>query len=266
MEDEPLVLAIKSPGEISSIADRVSYESLAKLQAVDFDDFVVVALFRDFQLSTGYPVYIKRLVQRDGQLIVCAEFWSPPELSWQGMATTAPYHLVKIAKKQNLPNNLALVLQTELITPTPIEGGSLAFETVALNESGTNIDVNHMRDEIQLLLLLSSDDITFIQDQVNPETLLQLHNINFNEYVVIALFRGRKPSDNYQTMIERIFQKEDELAIQAQFWEPNPQWMSADAITSPYHLVKVARRHIPDLSKVKLTLHSIPITPTPPAR
>lgn len=113
MEDEPLLLAIKSPGEISSIADRLSYESLAKLQAVDFDDFVVVALLRDFQLSTGYPVYIKRLVQRDGQLIVYAEFWSPPELSGQGMATTAPYHLVKITKKQNLPNNLALVLQKE---------------------------------------------------------------------------------------------------------------------------------------------------------
>jgi len=149
--------------------------------------------------------------------------------------------------------------------PTPLASNSLAFETVARNESGVNIRADQMNDQPQLFLLTAPNEIARIQNQVNPETLRQLRNVNFDEYVVIALLRGRKPSNNYQTVIERIEQMDHQLIIHAQFWEPSPQWASTGAETSPYHLVTVARQRISDLSQVELTLHSIPLTPTPPA-
>lgn len=150
-------------------------------------------------------------------------------------------------------------------TPTPsvltstVEN-SLEFETVVLD--GCKLE----KDEVELLFLTSSEQIASIQDQVSSATLQQLQNINFDEDVVIALLRGLKPSNNYQTVIERIVQQDHQLIIHAQFWEPNPQWESTTAETSPCHLVKVARRHILDLSQVELTVQSIPITPTPPAK
>lgn len=118
--EDPLLLMITSSAEIPAIADQVSYENLEKLKAVDFQHDVVIALFRDMQLSTGYPTYIKRIGQRNHQLVVYAEFWAPPTISQQGMAITATYHLVKVAKREQTYEDIELVLQTKTITPTPL--------------------------------------------------------------------------------------------------------------------------------------------------
>jgi PrcB C-terminal len=143
---------------------------------------------------------------------------------------------------------------------TSVVGNSLEFETVVLDGCGLE------KDEVELLFLTSSADIASIQNQVSPVTLQQLQNVNFDEDVVIVLLRGLKPSNNYQTVIDRIVQQNHQLIIYAQFWEPNPQWESTTAETSPCHLVKVARQLIADLSQVELTLQAIPMTPTPPAK
>jgi len=117
--EDPLLLMITSSTEIPAIADRISYDNLEKLKAVDFQHDVVIALFRDMQLSTGYPTYIKRIGQRNHQLVVYAEFWALPAISQQGMAITATYHLVKVAKHEQTYEDIELVLQTKIITPTP---------------------------------------------------------------------------------------------------------------------------------------------------
>ena len=141
----------------------------------------------------------------------------------------------------------------------------IPFETVALNEGGANIDAHAMREGSQLLLLTSSEQLAGIQEQVNPQTLADVQQVDFQQYAVIALFRGTKPSTNYQTVIERIAKEDDRMIIYAQFWEPNPAWESATAETRPYHIVKIGRRQVP-VSSVELVLQSYVLTPTPPAK
>jgi hypothetical protein len=150
---------------------------------------------------------------------------------------------------------------------TPSTNGEveIPFETVALNEGGANIDAHAMREGSRLLLLTSSEQLAGIQDQVNPETWADLQQTDFQQYVVVALFRGLKPSTNYQTVIERIARQGNRLIVYAQFWEPNPAYASAAAETSPYHLVKIDRRQVP-VSSVELVLQSYVLTPTPPAK
>ncbi|HQY91490.1 protease complex subunit PrcB family protein [Caldilinea sp.] len=150
---------------------------------------------------------------------------------------------------------------------TPPTNGEIEipFETVAVNESGANIDAHVMREGPQLLLLTSPNQIVSIQDQVNPETWTDLQQVDFQQYAVVALFRGLKPSTNYQTIIERITRQDDRLIVYAQFWEPNPVWESAAAETRPFHLVKIDRSQVP-ASSVELVLQSYVLTPTPPAR
>ena len=141
----------------------------------------------------------------------------------------------------------------------------IPFETVALNENGANIDAHAMQEGPRLLLLTSPEQLAGIQDQVNPETWAALQQTDFQQYAIVALFRGRKPSTNYQTVIERIERQGNRLIVYAQFWEPNPAWASATTETSPYHLVKIDRRQVP-VSSVELVLQSYVVTPTPPAR
>lgn len=144
-------------------------------------------------------------------------------------------------------------------TPTFVDGQSIEFETVIID--GCKLE----KEEVQIFLITSSEETAAVEAQVNQATWQQLQNIDFNEYVVLALLRGLKPSNNYQTLIDRIVQQAHRLTIYAQFWEPSPQWESTTAETSPCHLVKVARQSILDLSEVELVLQAFPLTPTPPA-
>jgi hypothetical protein len=138
----------------------------------------------------------------------------------------------------------------------------IPFETIALDEIGVNDELGLIP---QLILLTSSDDAAKIKDWVKAEVYTQLESLDFEQYAIVALFRGRKPSTNYQTVIERIERQGNRLIVYAQFWEPNPAWESATAETSPYHLVKIDRRQVP-VSSVELVLQSYVVTPTPPAR
>ena len=116
-----------------------------------------------------------------------------------------------------------------------------------------------------MLLLTSPNQLVRFQDQVNPETRTDLQQVDFQQYAVVALLRGRKPSTNSQTVIERITRQDDRLTVYAQFWEPNPAYASAAAETSPYHLVKIDSAQLP-AQPVELVLQPYGLTPTPPVQ
>lgn len=139
------------------------------------------------------------------------------------------------------------------------------FETVVLNEGEVGIDLNKVSPEPQLLLLTSPDELVMIADNVNSDTLAALQQIDFQRFSVIVLLRGRKPSYNYQTVIERITKRGNQLVVYSQFWEPNPVYPVAAAETSPYHLVTVDKQMAP-VESIELVLQAHSRTPTPPAR
>lgn len=161
-----------------------------------------------------------------------------------------------------LPTPVLTAPPTAAPTPTPIEDDFVEFETIELSEGGVNVNLEN--NNAELLLLTSSQDVSLLQGRVHPETVLEVQNINFDKYAVIVLFRGLKPSYNYQTVIERITQQDGQLTVSAQFWEPSPQWASAAALTSPYHIVKFLRSDLQN-DHPELVLQTVSITPTPPA-
>ena len=180
--------------------------------------------------------------------------------------------------KMRLTITLLLVLMTvtaacqvpmPLPTPPPSTPGEVAvpFATIALNDSGGDIDItqHEIGGQPQVLLLTSPDQLAGLESWVNPPTWAALQQVDFQHDAVIALFRGRKPTTNYQTIIEQITKQDNRLMVYAQFWEPNPAYYaSGAAITSPYHVVKVARQDLPS-EQPELVLAPTLITPTPPA-
>ncbi|MBP7961758.1 MAG: protease complex subunit PrcB family protein [Caldilineaceae bacterium] len=146
----------------------------------------------------------------------------------------------------------------------PVEGVDVSFETIALNESDTNILAEARKPEPQLLLLTSAQDTTAIQNQVNPETWPLLQGVGFDKYAIVTLFQGIQPSSNYRAVIQRITRQDNRLIVDAQFWQPNPYWASTTAETYPYHLVKVSKDDLP-AGKVELVLQIVVLTPVPPA-
>lgn len=159
----------------------------------------------------------------------------------------------------------------QAVTPAPPGNAPTAgvevevpFETIVQTEEGPVTDDLTPRIDAQLLLLTSPDQLGAIEGRVSPEALAALQQVDFQQYSVVALFRGRMPTYNYQTIIERITTNDSRVAVYAQFWSPSPWYASAAAETSPYHLVKVEKRRLP-AGFPEIVLQSYPLTPTPPA-
>lgn len=143
----------------------------------------------------------------------------------------------------------------------PLQPGevNVPFETMAQDQWGVDHDPSHR--EPKLFLLATKEELPQVKDLVDQKVMRQLEQVDFQQYMIVALFRGTKPSSNYQTTITRLTQKDNELIVYAQFWEPNTAYASATAYTSPYHIIKLASNNF-NTTKAKLVLQSIVLTPT----
>lgn len=265
------LLLLTAPDEIVELEHNIYPQAYAELQQIDFEQFVVIALFRGRKPTTDYQTVIEQVWRQDNRLLVYAQFWEPSPVYSVGDAATSPYHLVKVARRDLPSGQPELVLVPIPLTPTPPSGTpgevEVPFETIALNDSGGDIDItlHEIGGEPQVLLLTGPDQLPGIESWVNPPTWAALQQVDFQHDAVIALFRGHKPSSNYQTIIERITRQADRLMIHAQFWEPSPHWASTAAETFPYHIVKIARHDVSS-GQLELVLAPTLITPTPPTR
>ncbi len=139
----------------------------------------------------------------------------------------------------------------------------MPFETLSLNDSGTNINTSEATEETQLLLVNDAKQAMALEPMVNPEDFARLQTVDYAHYAVIALFRGRQESNNYQTVIQQIVSEDNHLIVEADFWAPSPYYASTTALTYPYHLIKISRANLP-AAQVMLQLAPTFITPTPP--
>jgi hypothetical protein len=140
-----------------------------------------------------------------------------------------------------LTASLAVACQTFTSrTPGANQGEQIPFETITLDEEGTD-GREYLDPEPKLFLLLMPEDITRIENFISEDSLESLQQVDFSESAVIALFQGLQGGTGFKVVIERISRHNNTLVIEAQFWEPAPGQLTATALTSPYHLVKIPK-------------------------
>lgn len=135
-------------------------------------------------------------------------------------------------------------------------GQTIPFTTIVTEEWGGGYE----SFEPQLLLLTTAAEVATIEPFVTPEQLAEVRQVDFTQDAIIALFRGVQPSSNHKVVIERITLDKTQVTVDAQFWQPAPNQGSADAETSPYHLVKVLKTNLPS-SSIQLVLESHAVQP-----
>ena len=141
----------------------------------------------------------------------------------------------------------------------------ISFETLALNESGADIKASETSKEPQLQVVNDAEQAMALESMVRPEDFRRLLAVDYENYAVVALFRGWQGSSNYQIVIQQISRTGDQLIISADLWEPSPYYASTAELTYPYHLITIARKDLPS-NQISLQLESTMITPTPPAK
>ncbi len=63
--------------------------------------------------------------------------------------------------------------------------------------------------------------------------------IDFDRSAVIAVFMGQRPTGGYDIEIKRIVESNDKILVYFETTEPSEDEMTAQVITSPYHMVKI---------------------------
>lgn len=155
---------------------------------------------------------------------------------------------------------VVVVILLGITTCKPKEG-EMPFETI---EQG---DYSEGYDSLkpQMVFVISQQQADLLEGLISQEALEKLAKLDFQQSFAIAVFRGRKPSGGYTTIIERVARQGDKIVVYAQFWEPSPYYEVQQEATSPYHLIRVQRDGYVSLETM-LVLQSPLITPTPPSR
>jgi hypothetical protein len=118
------------------------------------------------------------------------------------------------------------------------------FETIERMDSSGTGQLYEER-EPKLVILTEAGEYEALGNTVSVEAQMQLLDIDYSDYLVIAVFQGWRPSmPTPQSGVEvhTISLKENTLTIHAHYYEPVEGYEARDVETSPYHLVKLRRR------------------------
>ncbi len=106
--------------------------------------------------------------------------------------------------------------------------------------------------EVSPMYLVAADlsEIASIQKWVNPAAEKAIGSLNYEEYFVIAVFQGRKPTGGYKIEIIHVAQYQDQVEIKVRFTEPKPGQGVTMERTSPSHIVKVKKIGMPQRGRL----------------
>jgi len=151
IDEKPGLLIIASSQAITQASQYISDGAIATLQHMNFADAFALLAFhgRRGNLHDGFEIL--KVIKQNEHVYV---FTRPTQEGPQAIVSS-PYHLISIKKNGDW-------------------GQTFVFHLY----SGVNISADQMNDQPQLFLLTAPNEIALIQDQVNPETLLQLRNVN----------------------------------------------------------------------------------------
>jgi hypothetical protein len=117
--EPPHIFLIASAEETSRLAGWVSTTAQQALAQLDYQRYFVIALFRGHFGSSGYDAIIQRITRRDEGLVVHAQFWAPSPYYAVTAANSKPYHLVRVLRDGGPLQTAELMLESQVVTPTP---------------------------------------------------------------------------------------------------------------------------------------------------
>ena len=157
------------------------------------------------------------------------------------------------------PSSVAVV--SPLPTPTLVEGTLIPFETILQGENST-----HLGMEPLLFLIDDPEDATPVLEYLSANrhaiVAAQVQNLVYTPGIIIALFRETQATSGYEVNIERVVQRDKEIHLYAEFWEPGPRSGVTPAGTSPYHIIKLLEP-IESSEILQLVLHPYPMIHDP---
>jgi len=118
---------------------------------------------------------------------------------------------------------------------------NLGFETVLKSTS----DSPYRQEEPAFVIAVSTEELAYYKEMLAPADLKGVFKIDFTRYFVIVAFQGEKATGGYAIEVRSIVQTGDRVTVILHVTERQPGKMVDQAVTSPFHVVKVAQANMP---------------------
>ncbi len=119
---------------------------------------------------------------------------------------------------------------------TQLSGQELTFETIS---RGIYSGHDERKDYVIRDLSGWGNLWDKVQSRVSP--ISDRPNVNFDDEMIIAVFRGIHSIGGYAIEITKIVEKENSVEVFVKETSPSPNSMVTQAFTQPYHIVKTKR-------------------------
>lgn len=124
------------------------------------------------------------------------------------------------------------------------------FETVVLAGEGVAV----FTEPPQPYTISSLEEISQLQDLIEPAALQRLQTVDFGIYNLLAVFRAPlRICAGYGVTIDRLVRRAEVLTVTATDWEPDGGLACAETSVSGYHIIAVRKQNA-DLDKETLFL------------
>ncbi|MCG9479098.1 MAG: protease complex subunit PrcB family protein [Actinomycetia bacterium] len=128
---------------------------------------------------------------------------------------------------------LIFILLLALLSGCGVESAEeeIDFETLARGYNSSAEDKNYY-------VVADQQNFAQISEKIDQQ---QIDTVNFGQEMVIAVFQGRQSTGGYEIEVEKVVRTTENLKVYINETVPDPSDMVTQALTSPYHLIKLPK-------------------------
>jgi hypothetical protein len=115
----------------------------------------------------------------------------------------------------------------------------LEWEKIAQYDGG---DIAPSPDERpRMTVVATPDQVSELEPYVYSFVLQEISQIDFSEFLVVAVFQGYHGVANYSVEVEKVTLKDRIITVNARFLEPDPNEVTVNITSSPYYVLGVQK-------------------------
>ncbi len=95
---EPGLIIVAQPNEVAELDDWITETAKEQLQTMDYDTYFALVIFQGIKPTDGYSVQIERIIRKNYEVTIHAQFQEPRPDHKKNDIVTSPYCLIQVQK------------------------------------------------------------------------------------------------------------------------------------------------------------------------
>ena len=246
MGHTPRLIVINEPEAVSTLRGKVLSAHLEQIASTDFSSFWVAVIHRGRETTTDYePIEISDIRLQSNVITIYAQLYQEVfDERLVFIPHISPYYVLKIKKPTGIgEGKLAFTLKADdQVIPQmcAMKGEHLPWEKVVLG-SGDDVRWSYGESSPKLVIITDREAISSVRDQLPPEHLELVAQIDFSTDFAAIIYRGQKVKVVWSVEVVDVKRQNNTIVICAQLHEHHPQEGVTEIQISPYYIMSIEK-------------------------